>query len=116
MHRRVIVGDQLPTRWTEQAVSGDSYLLKFALQHGGEDSEAILHAATEIDGRCFLEVLGGAGDFADAIAEVNGLRQNLIVEDEVIRVLQQRKIQEDLPAESPEAGVILGQLCTGERI
>ena len=55
---------------------------------GGEHAQAILHAAAEIDGGGFLEVLGGAGDFADVEAKHDGLGDHLVVEDKVVGVLR----------------------------
>ena len=52
-------------------------------------AKAIFHAALEVDGRSFLEVFSRAGDFANTEVEHHGLRNHLIVEDEVVRVLKQ---------------------------
>ena len=85
-------------------------LLKSKLQRGGEHPETVLHATPKVDGRGFFEILGGTGNFSDAKAEVNALRQHLIIEDEVVGIFEQRKIGENFAAEGAVSGVVLGKL------
>src|SRR6267154_4011800 len=54
-------------------------------------SQSIFHAASESDGRSFLEVARRAGDLPNPKTEHQGLSEHLVVEDEVVRVFQQRK-------------------------
>lgn len=57
--------------------------------HGGtQHSQPIRHAAAEVDGGSFGEILRRAGHLADAEAEVRTLGQHLIIEDKVIGVFQ----------------------------
>ena len=49
-----------------------------------EAPEAVDGAAAKIDGGRFGEVLGGAADFADHVAMPEGLRDELVVEDEIV--------------------------------
>ncbi len=58
---------------------------------GRQDADSIFHAAPEVDGRSFFEVARRAGDLADSKAEHHTLGEHLIVEDEVVRVLEQRE-------------------------
>jgi hypothetical protein len=38
-----------------------------------------------------FEIFRGTGNFADAEAEINALRQHLIIENEVVGIFQQRQ-------------------------
>ena len=53
-----------------------------------ENADSVFHAATEIDGRCFFEISGRAGDFSDAEAEHYGLGDHLVIEDKVVGVFK----------------------------
>jgi hypothetical protein len=64
----------------------DSGALERELKRGSDHPESVLDAAAEIDGRGFLEILGGAGKFADAKAEVNALGEHLVVENEIVAI------------------------------
>src|SRR5579885_836766 len=65
-----------------------------AIGGGFEDAESIDSAAAEVDGGSLGKVAGGAGKFANAGAEIDALRQDLVVEDEVIGVGFERQGQE----------------------
>src|SRR5207302_1960390 len=86
------------------------------LQCGGEDAEAVLHAAAEIDRRRLGEVARRAGDLADLESEPDRLRQHLVVEDEVVGVLLQRKRLEEPAGEGAIARVVLGQLVADQQV
>src|SRR4051812_14451785 len=75
-----------------------------------ENAEPVFDAASEVDGGCFLEVFGGAGEFPDAEAEHDSLGDHLVVKDEVIRVFEQRQGFEKFAGESSEIGVVFGEL------
>ena len=86
----------------------EAHLLEAELEGGFEDSEAVDAGAAEVDGGGLFEVLGGAGDFADAEAEVSGLGEHLVVEDEVVGEVEEGKALEDGAAPATVAGVVLG--------
>src|SRR6185369_9313203 len=62
--------------------------LQGKLQRRREHPEAVGHAAAEVDGGCFFEILGRARYLANAETKVHTLCQHLIVEDEIIGVLE----------------------------
>src|SRR5581483_1103430 len=90
--------------------------LQSELQCRRQDTQAILQASREVDGRRFFEVLRGARNFADPKAEMHALREHLIVENKVIRVLEQRQLRQNVAAEGAISGVILRQLDPQEEI
>src|ERR1700722_2117898 len=55
--------------------------LQSELKSSRQHSETVLHAAAEVDGRRFLEIFRRAGNFSDTEAEVNTLRQHLVIEN-----------------------------------
>src|SRR5208282_4573748 len=102
--------------FAEYGVADNAGALEGELQSGCEHSEAILHAAAEIDGGGLLEILGGAGNFADAEAEIDALGEHLVVEDEIVAILPQGQAGEYFAAESAITGVILRQLDVQEQV
>ena len=56
-----------------------------------EDTQSILHASLEIDRGGFLKVFCRARDFANIETEHHGLSDHLVVEDKIVRVLEQGK-------------------------
>src|SRR5690242_19984993 len=101
---------QLAARGVEDAKTAHPYFLQSVLQRGGQHPQPVLHAAAEIDGGGFGEVLGGAGDFSDVEAEIDALRQHLVVEDKIVGVFQQRQLLQNPAAEGAIAGVVFGKL------
>src|SRR5271154_820774 len=91
-------------------------LFEGELKSGGEDAEAVFHAAAEVDGGGLLEIFRRAGNFSDAEAEMDALRQHLVVEDEVVGVFEQGKFGQDFSAEGAISGVIFGELHAQEKI
>src|ERR1700751_5234727 len=67
-----------------------------------QHAEAIDHAAAEIDGGGFREVLFREGNLPDPEALVDRLRQHRVVEHEIIGVARERKRFDDA---SPEPAV-----------
>jgi len=102
--------------FAEDAEAGNASALESELHGGFENAEAVGDAATEINGGSFLEILGGAGDFADAESEVNALGEHLVVENEVVAVFAQGKARQDFAAEGAVAGVVFGELDAEEEI
>ena len=92
------------------------HLPECKLKAGEQHAKAVFHAAAEIDGGGLLEILRRAGNLADAEAEIHTLRQHLVVEDEVLRVLQQRQRGQHLAAEGAIAGVVFGELDAQEYV
>ena len=50
----------------------------------GQNAQTIFDATLEVDGRGFLKVFRGAGNFADSEAEHHGLRNHLVIEYEIV--------------------------------
>jgi hypothetical protein len=69
----------------------DAELLADEGNRGCEDAQTVLGASPEVDGRGFFEVLRWAGDFTDGEAEHDSLGDHLVIEDEVIRIFNQRQ-------------------------
>ena len=67
--------------------------LQRELQGCDQHAESVFHAAAEVDGGSFCEILRGTGNFADAEAEVDALGEHLVVEDEVVGIFQQRQVR-----------------------
>jgi hypothetical protein len=82
--------------------------LQRELHRSRQDAETIFHAAAEVDGGGFLEVLRGTRHFTDVKAEVDTLGEHLVIEDEVVGIFQQWKRGEYLSAEGAISGVVLG--------
>src|SRR5580700_8518125 len=100
----------------EDAEAAQSPFLQGKLQCGRENAETVNDAAPEVDRRRLFEILGRARDFADAVAEVDTLRQHLIVEDEVVGIFDQRQLGQDLTTEAAVAGVVLRELHPQEQV
>src|SRR2546422_2175130 len=75
-----------------------------------ENSEAVLYAAAEPDRRRFREVPRRAGDLPDVEPEPDHLREDLVVEHEIVVVLFQRKRLQHPPGKRAVPGVVLGEL------
>src|SRR5580700_2690483 len=90
--------------------------LERKLQSSFEDPKAVLNAATKIDGRRFFKIFGRAGNLPNTEAEVDALRQHLVVENEIVAILPERQPGKHLAAESAVAGVILGQLDAEKQV
>jgi hypothetical protein len=56
-------------------------------QRNPEYSQAIFHAAAEIDRRCFFEIFGMTSDLCNLIPLHENLRNHLIVENKIIAVV-----------------------------
>src|SRR5580700_6665536 len=60
--------------------------LQCKLQCGAQHSDAVLHAAPEIDGGGIVKILGRTRYFSNTETETHTLRQHLIVKDEVVGI------------------------------
>ena len=94
----------------EDGVVRDAGTLKRELECGLQHFEAVGDAAAEIDGRSFLKILGGAGYFSNAEAEVDALGEHLVIENEIDAVLTKGQTSKDIAAEGAVSGVIFGEL------
>jgi hypothetical protein len=47
-------------------------------------AHAIFHRAFEIDTRCFFEIFGGAGYFANVKFGIDNLRKHFVVENKIV--------------------------------
>src|SRR5580700_2045098 len=90
--------------------------LQRELQGRRQHAEAIFHAAAEVDGRGFFEILSRTGNFSDAKAEVNALGEHLVVENKIIRIFEQGQSEQNIAAEGAIAAVIFGQLHSQEKV
>src|SRR3954468_9837024 len=83
---------------------------------GGATRDSVAQASAEIDARSFGEVLGRTGQLGDPKAERVCLDQNLVVEDEVVRVALIGNALQDLASISAKAGVVLRQLLPDDDV
>ncbi len=81
-----------------------------------ENAEPVPNGSEKIDRRCFFEVLRRTGDFAKQKIFLKNLRENLIIEDEILGVVRKRNRFEYFPRVRPIAGVVLGKLRTEEKV
>src|SRR6185436_2235810 len=107
---------QFTTLLVEDLVLRQAPFLQSKLHGRGEYSKTILHAASEIDRRCFSEVLGRTRDLSDAESEKCALREHLIVENKIVGVFKQGKLHQDLTAESSIAGVVFRNLDAQKQV
>src|SRR5215467_8389130 len=113
---QVIVHRQSSARRAEDAIARNSEHLQTAFQGRGQNSKTIFHASPEVNRRCFREVFRGTGKLADAVIEANALGEHLIVENKIVRVFQNRQIDEHVSREGPESRMVLGQLGASEGV
>ena len=81
-----------------------------------KDAETVLHAPLEIDGRRFFKIFRRAGDFSNSKAKHHGLRDHLIVEDEVVGVFENGKSLEQFAGKCTETGMVFRQLYAEEQV
>src|SRR5919109_4987881 len=88
----------------------ESESMEEVARHDTERREPVHDAAPEPDGARLLEIPGGHRDLADPIAHPSrhDLRDELLVEDEVVTVGVVRDRLEEPPAVSTQPGVVLG--------
>ena len=108
--------DQTTTVGGENPEVGETALLEEKLHRGGQDSQAVLDAAAEIDGGGLFEIAGGTGDLTEGEAKIDHLGQHFVIKHEVIGVFPKGQAFQDLAGEGPEAGVILGEFGPQQQI
>src|SRR5450755_1138695 len=111
-----IAGLQTASFVAENSEVRDAHFLQGELQRSQQYPEPIFDAAAEVDGRRLIEILGGAGDLAEAEAEMRTLREHLIVKDKVIGILEQGQLGQHFAAEGAVAGVVFGKLDSQKQI
>jgi len=79
-----------------------------------EYAHSVFCASGEVDGRSFLEVFGGAGDFGDVEAGVNDLGEHFVVEDEIVAVGIEIDGVEYFAVEGAVSGVVFGEFVVDE--
>src|ERR1700721_621255 len=82
--------------------AGDVPFVRDEIGRCRQYAEAVLDAALEIDRRGFFKVFRRAGYFANPKTKHDSLSDHLVVEDEIVRVLEQGKFFEKLSRKSPE--------------
>jgi hypothetical protein len=74
-----------------------------------QHAETVADAALQVDRRRVGRIACRARHFADPRSGGDGLDDDLVVEDEIVRVALDRQAGEQPAAEGPQAGVVLGQ-------
>src|SRR5687767_10001507 len=101
------IGDCLTRCMTREQFGLDqSPLGEAEFQTGAQASESVLHTATEINRRRFREIFRRATDLGDGVAMPQNLREHLVVENEIVRVLIDRNTLQHLAGESAITGVV----------
>src|ERR1700674_3246696 len=77
---------QPPALGAENPEASQAESLQCKLQRGAQHSDAVLHAAPEIDGGRFIKILGRAGYFSNVETETHTLCQHLVVKYEVVGI------------------------------
>src|SRR4029453_6994531 len=90
--------------------------LERELESRTQDAEAVGDATSKVDRRRILKVFGRTGDFSDAKAEMNALREHLVIKNEVVGIFEQGQASENLFAECPIPRVVLGEFDFQEQI
>src|SRR5208337_1703198 len=74
---------------------------------GPQDADPVDHASAKVDRGRFRKIFGRTGNFANSEASINGLRQHLIIEHEILGAKPYGKAFEDSPAPSAIACMVL---------
>src|SRR5262249_40569016 len=83
----VVVQKQLMADRAENPELPQVHFLEAILETCSQHAKAVLDAAPKIDRRGLGEVLRGTGDFSNPVIKIGYLRQHLIVENKVVRIL-----------------------------
>jgi len=102
--------------WGQPPGSEDPRRRQPELQGRPQHPEPVLHASKKPDGRGLFEVPSRAGDLPDLEAEPESLCEHLVVEDEVVRVLLQRKCLQEPPGEGAVPGMVFRELVAKEQV
>src|SRR6267143_2000315 len=86
------------------------------LQRRSNAAKAVTDAPAEIYRGCFSHILCRTGNFADVAAQPEHLRQDLIVENEVVRVLFERQTLEEGAGKSAVAGVVFREFRAEQNV
>ena len=81
-----------------------------------QNAQAVTDRAAKANRARLGKVTMRHGDFFDARAEPDRLRDDFLVEDEIVRVQEERRGFQETAAESAEAGVIFGKVKTEDLV
>src|SRR5262249_19181913 len=90
--------------------------LSSELECGRQHTQSVSYTAPEVDRGRFLKILSGARYFPDAETEVYALCQHLVIENEVVRILEQRQFCQYLAAEGAITGVVFKKVYPQKKI
>src|SRR2546426_379175 len=100
----------------EVGVTAKPVLAQPVLSARAQHAETVSDASAQVDRRRVGLVASRTGHLADPGANRNGLRDDLVVEDEIIGVALERQAGEQRAAESAQAGVIFRQFLLQEDV
>src|ERR1700751_4335257 len=107
---------ELPPFPAEDSKAPEAGPLKGELQSGSQHAETVRDTSPKINRRSLFEILRRTRNLSDAVAKVHALCEHLVVDDEIVGVFGQRKFGQNLAAERPIPGVVLGQLHSQEQV
>ena len=107
---------QFSAMGTEKGILLEPPKTQPALEGSVEHADSVNHTAEKTDRRRFGDIPRRAGDLPNPVSEADRLHQHLVVEETVVRVFQEGKGGQYLPAETPESGVVLGQLVPHQNV
>jgi hypothetical protein len=115
-NRRIVFLIDLSSARIETWEMDNAQLVRGKTDARDKNSETVLHAAFEVDGRRFFKIFRRAGDFPNAKTKHHGLRDHLIVENEVVGVFENGKSLEQLARKCAEARMVFRQLYAQEQV
>lgn len=87
-------------------------LCQQALRGSVHDTQSVNHTAAEVNRGSLWEIARRAGDFADSRLHYDRLRDELVIKDEIVRVVTNRKRQQQFPCVGAKSRVVFGDLRT----
>ena len=90
-NRRIVFLIDLSSARVKAWKMDKTHLVRCETDRRAQDAKAVLHAAFEVDGGCFFKIFRRAGDFSNVKTKHHGLRDHLIVENEVVGVFEDGK-------------------------
>jgi hypothetical protein len=94
----------------------DPYFLKRMFKRGSQNSEAIFHAASKVDGGGAFEVFGWAGDLCNVVTVEKDLGEHLVVEDEIVGISVVVDVFEHFAGKGPVTGMVFGEFGADENV
>ena len=105
-NRRIVLLIDLSSIRIETWEMDNAHLVRGKADARDKNSEAVFHAAFEVDGRCFFKIFRRAGDFSNVKTKHHGLRDHLIVENEVVGVFENGKSLKQFARKCAEARMV----------